>query len=355
MVRCRVLSRIAVHIQGIPLNSADLYRNAFVLDCNALESIGFQFDDASRFQELAESGVTALKTTLGGANGTFEDAVADIAAAQALLEAHPENFIKVRKHADLERAKAENKLAVIFSFEAASMLADQPDRIDLFRKLDVLVMQLSYNHDTPLGHGCLDGETGGLTELGRQAVARMNASGVAVDLSHSNTRTTAEAIALSRKPPLITHAGCRAVFMHPRNKRDEEMQALADKGGVMGICMLPFLTPENRQPMLADYMQHMIHALKICGEDHVGIGTDTAFFTVDNAELKAMAAEAQTRRQQGVGAPGENRPPWIPDINTPRKLERVADALLKHGYSARAAEKVLGLNFSRAFKEIWTN
>ena len=335
------------------MNSADLYRNAFVLDCNALESIGFQFDDAARSQALADSGVTALKTTLGGANGTFEEAVADIAAAQALIEAHPESFIKVRKHADLERAKAENKLAVIFSFEAASMLADQPERIDLFRKLGVLVMQLSYNHDTPLGHGCLDGETGGLTELGRQAVVRMNERGVALDLSHSNTCTTAEAIALSHKPPLITHAGCRAVFMHPRNKRDEEMKALADKGGVMGIYMLPFLTPENRQPMLADYMQHMIHALKVCGEDHVGIGTDTAFFTVDSAELKAMAEEAQTRRKQGVGAPGENRPPYIPDINTPRKLERVADALLKHGYSARAAEKVLGLNFSRAFEQIW--
>ncbi len=335
------------------MDSADLYRNAFVLDCNALESIGCQFDDAPRFDALAGSGVTALKTTLGGANGTFEEAVADIAAAQALIEDHPERFIKVRSHADLERAGTGNKLAVIFSFEAASMLAEKLERIDLFRKLDVLVMQLSYNHDTLLGHGCLDGETGGLTGLGRQAVARMNDLGVALDLSHSNTRTTAEAIALSRKPPLITHAGCRTVFMHPRNKRDEEMKALADKGGVMGIYMLPFLTPENRQPMLADFMQHMTHALKVCGEDHVGIGTDTAFFTVTEVELKALQQEAEGRRRCGVGAPGENRPPYIPDINTPRKLERVTDALLKHGYSARVAEKVLGLNFGRAFKDIW--
>ena len=354
VVRCRIALHRPPASKGSKLNSADLYRNAFVLDCNALESIGFQFEDTQRFEALADSGVTALKTTLGGANGTFEEAVADIAAAQALIEAHPQSFIKVHRHADLERAKAEDKLAVIFSFEAASMLADKPERIDLFRKLDVLIMQLSYNHDTPLGHGCLDGETGGLTDLGHGAVARMNELGVALDLSHSNTRTTAEAIALSCKPSLITHAGCRAVFMHPRNKRDEEMKALADKGGVMGIYMLPFLTPENRQPMLSDFIQHMLHALKVCGEDHVGIGTDTAFFTVTDIELKVMAKEAETRRKQGVGAPGENRPPWIPDINTPRKLERVADALLKHGYSGRVAEKVLGLNFSRALKEIWT-
>jgi membrane dipeptidase len=336
------------------MDSADLYRNAFVLDCNALESIGHQFDEAGRFEALAESGVTAVKTTLGGASGTFEETVADIAAAQALIEKDPESFMKVRHHSDLERAKTENKLAVIFSFEAASMLEDKPARIDLFRKLDVLIMQLSYNHTTPFGTGCLDGETGGVTELGRKAIARMNELGVALDLSHSNTRSTAEGIALSAKPPMITHAGCRAVFHHPRNKRDEEMKALADKGGVMGIYMLPFLTPENRQPMLADYMQHLTHALKVCGEDHVGIGTDTAFFIVDGAELQALAEEAEARRKQGVGSPGENRPPWIPDLNTPRKLERVAEALLKHGYSARIAEKVLGLNFSRALREIWT-
>jgi membrane dipeptidase len=336
------------------LDSADLYREAFVLDCNALESIGTQFDEAARLQDLRDSGVSAIKTTLGGANGTFEQAVADIASAQALIERHPEHFIKVRRHADLERAKPEQKVAVIFSFEAATMLADKLERIDLFRNLGVLIMQLSYNHGTPLGHGCLDGETGGLTGLGRDAIARMNDLGVALDLSHSNTRTTAEAIAASRKPPLVTHAGCRAVFMHPRNKRDEDMKALADRGGVMGIYMLPFLTPDDRQPMLADYMQHMAHALKLCGEDHVGIGSDTAFFTVGDAELKAMADEAESRRKHGVGSPGENRPPYIPDINTPRKLERVADALLKHGYSARVAEKVLGLNFGRAFREIWT-
>jgi membrane dipeptidase len=352
------IARVSSIPQGdTTVNAADLYRNAFVLDCNTLASIGSLAKDSDFGDELdaiRASGIDAVKTTLGGANGSFEDTVADIAAAQAMIEAHPEFFLKVRNHADLGRCKPEHRFGVIFSFEAASMLGDKVDRIDLFRNLGVLVMQLSYNHDTPFGHGCLDGETGGVTALGKQAIARMNTLGVALDLSHSNTQTTADGIALSRKPPLITHAGCRAVFMHPRNKRDREMKALADKGGVFGVYMLPFLTPDDRQPMLADYMQHMLHALKICGEDHVGIGTDTAFFTVTAAELKEMKEDEENRRKMGVGAPGENRPPYIPDINTPRKLERVADALLKHGYSARVADKVLGLNFSRAFSEIWT-
>lgn len=332
---------------------ADVYDGAFVLDCNTLASIGFQLQDEASLQSLRDSGLTALKTTLGGASGTFEETVADVAAAAALIEGHPELLIKVTQHADLGLAKPAGKVAVIFSFEAASMLEGKLDRIDLFRKLDVLVMQLTYNHTTPFGAGCLDGETGGLTDLGRAAIARMNKLGVALDLSHANTRTTAEGIASSNKPPLFTHAGCHAVYAHPRNKRDKEMKALADKGGVMGIYMLPFLTPDDRQPMLADYMRHMLHALNVCGEDHVGIGTDSMFFTVTDKDLQAIEEDEAHRRKAGVGAPGENRPPYIPDINTPRKLEHVAEALLKHGYGARVTDKVLGLNFSRAFQKIW--
>jgi len=337
--------------------AADLYRKAFVLDCNTLASIGSlccDEDTGKELQGVRDSGITALKSTLGGANGTFEEAVADIAAAQALIQRYPDRFIKVTRHDDLEQARRENKVAVIFSFEAASMLEDKIERIDMFHQLDVLVMQLTYNHKTPFGCGCLDGDTDGVTDLGRKAIVKMNALGIALDLSHANVRTTADGIAMSIKPPVFTHAGCRSVFAHPRNKEDREMKALANKGGVMGIYMLPFLTVDTRQPTLEDYMQHMVHALDVCGEDHVGIGTDTMFFEVTDSDLKEMKKEEEDRKKAGVSAPGENRPPYIPDINTPRKLERVADALLKHGYSERATDKVLCLNFSRVFKEIWT-
>jgi len=340
----------------VSARAANLYRHAFVLDCNTLASIGSLCcgkDTPDELEAVRESGVGALKSTLGGGNGTFEAAVADIAAADGLVERYPKMFIKVHGYRDLERARAENRIAVIYSFEAATMLDGKIERIDLFRNLGVRVMQLSYNHKSPFGVGCLDGETGGVTDLGRKAIARMNKLGVALDLSHANTQTTADGIAISEKPPVFTHAGCRAVFMHPRNKRDEEMKALAKKGGVMGIYMLPFLTPDNRQPHLSDYMRHMVHALKVCGEDHVGIGTDTMFFTVTEKDLMEVKQEVAERRKTGIGAPGENRPPYLPDVNTPRKLEYVADALLRHGYNERVVDKVLGLNFRRVFKRIW--
>lgn len=337
-------------------SASALYSGAFVLDANTLSSIGrlaSAEDIRKKLRDIQASGITAVKTTLGGPAGSFEDTVADIGAAQALIERYPDQFIKVVRHSDLERAQRERKLAVIFSFEAATMLDGQLERIDMFRRFDVLVMQLSYNHQSAFGSGCLDDESGGVTESGRAAIEKMNALGIALDLSHANTRTTAEGIALSARPPLITHAGCDSVFAHPRNKKDREIKALADKGGVMGIYMLPYLTVDTRQPMLADYVEHMLHALNVGGEDHVGIGTDSFFFEAGQTELKQVAELEAQRKKAGVGAPGENRPPYLPDVNTPRKLERVADALLKKGYGERATEKVLGLNFRRAFKDIW--
>src|SRR5258708_7793076 len=161
--------------------AADLYRKAFVLDCNTLASIGLATeDDVQIVQAICESGVTAVKSTLGGAGRTFDQAVADIAAAEHLIEKRADLFLKIRTHSDLDLAR-QHKLGIIYSFEAASPLEDKIERIEMFRKLGVLVMQLTYNRRSPFGMGCLDGDTGGLTELGRQAITKVKgARGTAV-------------------------------------------------------------------------------------------------------------------------------------------------------------------------------
>ncbi|KAF1008270.1 MAG: hypothetical protein GAK28_01251 [Luteibacter sp.] len=342
----------------MPSAKKSLYDAAFVLDANSLGGMGdpenYAPDVAKSLRLIRESGVSVLKSSLGYDSYDFEATVKEIADAQALIETYPETFLQVKRPDDMLRAKREGKLGVIFSFEAVTMLEDKIERIDLFRNFDVLVMQLTYNRKSPFGYGCLEGDTGGVTALGAKAIARMNERGITLDLSHSNAQTTADGIALSKKPCVVTHAGCRAVFDHPRNKRDKEMKALAEKGGVMGIYMLPFLTPDNRQPMLADYMAHMTHALDVCGEDHVGIGTDLGFFPETDDDIKRHLAEEERRRKLGIGATGENRPLYIPDANSTRKLEIVANALQKKGYGARTVEKVLGLNFRRVFTETWT-
>jgi membrane dipeptidase len=237
------------------------------------------------------------------------------------------------------------------------MLEDKLDRIELFRGLGVLVMQLGYNKQSPFGTGVLGDPHAGLTALGRKAVAKMNRQGVAIDISHANETTSFGVLQASARPALITHAGCAAVYPHPRNKSDALLRAVAQKGGVVGIYDLPYLTPSPKQPTVDDYIAHMTHALSVCGEDHVGIGSDSQLGPFDTSP-KAMAdfrKEEEHRQKSGLAAPGEDRPPYVIGLNTPRRSEVIADALLRRGYPARVAEKVLGLNFVSALGRIWNS
>ena len=335
-----------------------LYQHALVLDCNSSPPVEDNLPlPAGDLALVRGSGVSALKWSLGGINSSFEDTVGEIAQVQQLIEVHPDYFLQVRVAADLERARREGKLGLILSFESADMFGGKLDSIDLFRNLGVRVMQLSYNRKSPFAAGVMEPDGGGLTPLGREAVARMNKVGVAIDISHANPATTTDVLELSAKPVVMTHAGSAVVHAHPRNKTDEQLRALAAKGGVVGIFDLPYLTASPRQPTVDDYMQHLEHVLKLIGEDHVGIGSDVGLEPFDTGP-KGMAdfkQDEDARRAAGLAAPEEDRPPYVEGLNTPRRLEVIADQLLRRGYSATATRKVLGGNFARVFAQIWAS
>jgi membrane dipeptidase len=136
---------------------------------------------------------------------------------------------------------------------------------------------------------------------------------------------------------------------------DEQLRALADGGGVVGIFDLPYLTASPRQPAVDDYLAHLEHALKVAGEDHVGIGSDVGILPLDLSEkgTAELARQMEQRRASGLAAPEEDRPPYVAGLNTPRRIEIIADQLLKRGYPAGVVEKVIGANFARAFADIW--
>jgi membrane dipeptidase len=342
----------------ISSRARSLYRRATVVDANLgppIYSPELPLPQAT-LDEARNSGVSAIKTSIGGFNAPFEDTLTEIAFYQRIIETHPEAFMQIRSAGDIAAAKRENKLGIIFSFESAACLEDKVDRIDLFRNLGVRVMQLGYNTPSPFGAGVMSPPDSTLTELGREAVARMNAQGVALDLSHANPATTAAAIEASAKPVLITHAGCAAVHNNPRNKSDDQLRAIAQKGGVIGIYDLFYLAPAGRQPNVDDYIAHMTHALNVAGEDHVGIGSDTYFGTVQFSDEDRAAWNAETERRiaAGVAAPEEDgRLPYTEGLNRPDRGLVITDRLLRAGYTPRAVEKVLGGNFARAFGDIW--
>lgn len=333
---------------------AELYKKSIVID-----SLGSPFIDmeAMPLPELVKiirgSGITAVNLTVS--ERTFEQTIKNLALAEAMVEKYPDSLSIIRKFPDIDLAKRDQKVGIIPGFQYTSFLEESPERIQMFRNLGIRIMQLTYNTRSAFGDGCLEPGNAGLSNAGVAAVRKMNDLGVAVDLSHSGYRTTTEGIAASSKPVLISHSGCAAVYPHPRSKPDEILKALADRGGYFGVYLMPYLVASPTVATRQHVLDHLVHAIKVCGADHVGVGSDGAIQKVvlTPAQKSEFDADISRRKALGIGAPGEDRYPYVPDLNGPDHMQIIASELAKRGQPSSVIEKVLGANFQRVLGDIW--
>lgn len=315
--------------------------------------------DARALDDARAAGVSAVNITLGHVAGSaepFEATVADIAGWDAFIRARPTVLRKVHTVADIDAARAGGQIGVIYGFQNTEMLGSNPERIALFANLGVRVIQLTYNGRNAVGCGATVPDDTGLSAFGHEVVERLQAERVLVDLSHSSGQTCLDALRVARRPLAITHTGCRAVADHPRNKSDAELRLLADRGGVVGLYFMPYLRLAG-QPMASDLIQHLEHALDVCGEDHVGLGTDGGHSAIDDmAAYRAMlAAETELRRSLGIAAPGETPDVslFLPDLCGPTQFIELAERLAARGHPGARIDKILGGNFRRLMEEAW--
>ena len=314
---------------------------------------------AAALADVKASGVTAINLTVnlvGNGPDRFERAVKGIALMEREIEAHPDVLLRVRTGRDLALAKQTRRLGIIYGFQDTTMLEGDLGRLALFHDLGLRICQPTYNRRNLIGDGCMEAADGGLSRLGYEFVAEVNRLGVLLDLSHAGRRTIVDGIAVSKGPVAITHTGCRALADLPRNTSDESLKALADKGGVAGIFFMPFLRVSG-QPHAEDLVRHLEHAVNVCGEDHVGLGTDGSITGValTDAFKAAFRQQVEDRRKAGISAPGESPDVYtlIPEYNDPRRFLALADDLARRGWSAARIEKVLGGNFARLFAAVW--
>ncbi|MEO9468658.1 membrane dipeptidase [Parasphingorhabdus sp.] len=316
--------------------------------------------DLRALADAKASGMSAANVTIGFVAGDmepFEHSVREVAQWDALIRHNSDQLIKVLDAQDIHEAHAAGKTGIILGFQNAAMMGDDASRVEIFGDLGVRVIQLTYNIRNQLGDGSMVAENRGLTDFGRDVLEQLNAHNILVDLSHSGEQTCLDALAASRAPISITHTGCRAVTDLPRNKTDEELRMLADKGGVAGMYYMPFLAI-GRQAMATDLVQHLEHAINVCGEDHVGIGSDGGVTAVDDmpAYRAEIRKEVAARRAAGIGAKGETADivPMLPDIQGPDKFWKLADMLESRGHPAARIDKILGGNFLRLMDDIWS-
>jgi membrane dipeptidase len=340
------------------------YDKAIVID--ALGDFGDPYgtDDSTRlsdraWSEMVGTGVTMLRDTVlpvGNTADPWADYQREMAAKQQILAANPDRLILIRTAADILKAKREKKFGILIGTQDSAMVGGDLDRLAQMKKDGVMTVQLTYNNANLSGDGSLEPRNAGLTKLGKATIDRIEKEKLLLDLSHGGARTMAEAAAYAKRPLVISHTGARALADHPRNTADETIKAVADKGGVVGVYIMPFLTLDSH-PKGSDLIAHIEHVANVAGEDHVGIGSDNGVLPLEiTPESKKKLDEWQASRiKQGIAAPGEaiGVYPWVEDYNSVDRYRRLANDLQKRGWSVTSLEKLFGANFLRVYREAW--
>lgn len=340
------------------------YRKAIIIDGLSSLADPYAPEEQTRLSdrvkvEIGKTGITALNATVGVVGNSptaWTETLDSLKTFESVLGANPDYLTNIRKASDIAAAKASGKLGLIYGTQDTAMIGAALDRVAELKKLGVRIVQLTYNLRNLSGDGSLEPGNAGLSKLGVKTIERIESEKLLLDLSHSGQRTIAEGIAAAKRPLSINHTGCRSLFDHPRNVFDSELKALADKGGVAGIYFMPFLA-KGSKPTGEDLVNHIEHAAKVCGEDHVSIGTDgDPLPIVLNEETWKRAREAhEYRSANGFAAPGEGPDvlTMVGDYNSLDRFQRLAMALERRGWTQRQLEKLFGGNLVRLYGEVW--
>lgn len=309
--------------------------------------------------EYRMTGLTIVRDTVlpvGNQVDAWEQFSKNLELYHTYLLANPDRLRLVRSAADILTAKKEGKLGLILGTQDTAMVGPALDRLAEMKKGGVRVVQLTYNLANLSGDGSIEPRNGGLTNLGRKTIERIESEKLLLDFAHGGARTIDEAIAYAKRPPTISHTGARAITDHPRNVSDAAIKAVADKGGVVGVYFMPYLSVDSH-PTGGMLLDHIDHVAKVAGEDHVSLGTDGGVLPlVIDAKALADAKKAfEDRTAAGIAAPGEGPDVFtiVRDYNSIDKLERLAGDLIKRGWTTTQVEKLLGRNLLRLYGEVW--
>jgi len=324
------------------MDAAALHADAIVID-----GVNPSVPTRELFRRMRDAGVTGVNVTLAITENQTE-AARELVSWERALAANGDLVQQVLTAADLRAAKREGRVGIILGFQNGSPFEDELDFVGLFARLGIRIVQPAYMTQSLIGCGCLEPRDSGLSAFGRDVVRELGRCGVVVDLSHCGPQTTLDAIEVSDAPVLFTHSNARALLDHPRNKSDEELRALAAKGGVVGaVAFRSFLAPPTREATLDDLLDHVDYLVELLGPDHVAIGTD---FTEGRPE-------GFLDRAFGRNAPPGITPdwPWIgPErFQTVDDYPNVTAGLVGRGYDEATVRKIVGENFLRVFDEVW--
>jgi membrane dipeptidase len=300
------------------------------------------------FESMRAGGITAANCTVAVWEG-FTDGMANMASFKRWFVAHDDLIRPVRSVEDVFAAEREGRVGIILGWQNTSPIEDDLSRLALFHELGLRVAQLTYNTQNFVGSGCYESRDSGLSDFGRETVGQMNALGIAIDLSHVGSRTSRDAVLTSSTPVAYTHVCPAALKAHPRNKSDEELRLLADRGGMVGVTPFAWFL---REPTLDAFLEAVEHIIGVAGEEHVGVGTD--FSEGHGSEFLEWIMRDKGRGRLVISEPLDQV-----SLALPPGLERLSDwpnlttAMERRGWSELRITRVLGQNWLRFFGDVW--
>jgi membrane dipeptidase len=340
------------------------YRQAIVIDGLGGINDPYGGEDDLRLSdrawaEMRQTGLTAFRDTIvpvGNQVDGWEQFQKTLEEYDNYFRANPDRLTLVRQAADIPAAKRAGKLGVILGTQDTAMIGPALDRLPAIKKEGIRAVQLTYNLANLSGDGSIEPRNGGITNLGRETIRRIESEKLLLDLAHGGARTIEEAAAFAKRPLTISHTGARAVYDHPRNSTDAAIRAVAEKGGVVGVYFMPYLSADMK-PSGPTLLDHVDHIAKVAGEDHVSIGTDGGVLplVIDQRAIENARKDYEQRKTAGIAAPGEGPDVFtvVRDYNSVDKLERLGSDLMKRGWTTRQVEKLLGQNLMRLYTDVW--
>jgi membrane dipeptidase len=311
---------------------------------------------AADFQQYRSSGIRVF--ALGSGEPDYESGIRYFADWNGFIAGYTDWFMRIENAGDFDRLKKSNKVGIMLTFQNADHFR-RADDVDTFHALGQRVSLLTYNSTNRLGSGFLADTDIGLTPFGAEIVARMNAVGMAVDLSHCGDRTTLDGIAASRKPVIFTHASCRALVPgHLRCKTDEMIANMARTGGVMGIPMIRFMIKLDEPVSIENVLDHFDHVRTLAGVEHVGVGSDLDLVgnpnPVHTPGGNDMPSGQHNFDRYHVHADADGRL-TIRGLDHPKRMYDLTEGLIRRKYSDANIEAILGGNWRRVLATIWGN
>jgi microsomal dipeptidase-like Zn-dependent dipeptidase len=303
------------------------------------------------FRQMREGDVDAVHVTIAY-HENFRETVANIEQWNSLFERFADLIFQGKTGDDVRLARKSGRTAIFYGFQNPSPMEDDIRLVEILHALGARFMQLTYNNQSLLGSGCYETNDTGITRMGKEVIEEMNRVGLVVDMSHSAERSTLEAMEISSRPIVITHAN--PGFWEPalRNKSQAVLEGLAQTGGMLGFSLYPHHLKDKGDCSLESFCQMIARTAEIMGVDHIGLGSDLCQDQPDSVVEWMRAGRWTKKIDYGEGSANNAGFPPMPDwFKDNRDFNNIEQGLLDVGFNAEDTAKVMGNNWLGFFDD----